>query len=164
MQDEHRAVALLKQCGWTVALAESCTGGLVAARLTAVPGCSQVFGTGVVSYSWECKQQLLGVTRETLETYGAVSAETARAMAAGIRQRTGATLGVAITGEAGPQSAEGQPVGTVFVALASAVEVLVDKLQLDGDREAIRQAAASHALDWLCRYIATQAENGGTVR
>ncbi len=154
MQDEHVAVALLKERGLTVALAESCTGGLVAAKLTAVPGCSQVFGTGVVSYSWDCKQQLLGVSSATLKTYGAVSAATAREMADGIRRRAAASVGVAITGEAGPISAEGQPVGTVFVAVADATTVAVDKLQLSGNRDEIRQAAAAHALDRLCRYAA----------
>ncbi len=149
---EQKTVASLKEKGLTVALAESCTGGLVAARLTTVAGCSQVFGTGVVSYSWECKQQLLDVSARTLEQHGAVSAATAREMADGIRRRSGAAVGVAITGEAGPQAAEQQPVGTVFVALADKKRVWVEELHLDGDRDAVRRVAASYALDKLRRY------------
>ncbi len=153
---EELAVSLLTQKGKTVALAESCTGGLLASRLTGVSGCSQVFGTGVVSYSWDCKKRLLGVSADTLDTHGAVSDETAREMADGIRRQSGADIGIAITGEAGPNSGEGKPVGTVFVALADARRTWVKMLQLDAtklDRAAIRRVAASYALDMLRRYL-----------
>ena len=153
---EQQAVARLSELGKTVAVAESCTGGLVASRLTNVPGCSAVFGTGVVSYSWDCKKQLLGVSSDTLETFGAVSAETAREMANGIRQQAGADIGIATTGEAGPQAAEDKPVGTVFVALADAKRTWVKELHLDSpqkDRAAIRREAAGYALDVLQRYL-----------
>lgn len=151
-----RDVALLRQLNKTVALAESCTGGMVAARLTDVPGCSQVFGTGVVSYSCACKEHLLHVRRETLRAYGAVSEQTACEMARGVRRCGGADIGISITGEAGPQAAEDKPVGTVFVALADHRRVWVRRLQLGGagrDRAAIRQLAAAHALDLLRRYL-----------
>ena len=153
---EALAVALLKERKKTVAVAESCTGGLIASRLTNVPGCSAVFGTGVVSYSWDCKKRLLGVSADTLETFGAVSAETAREMADGIRRQSGADIGIATTGEAGPQAAEDKPVGTVFVALADAKRTWVKELHFDAeqmDREAIRRAAAGCALDLMRRYL-----------
>ncbi|MBQ1202285.1 MAG: CinA family protein [Loktanella sp.] len=140
----------------TLATAESCTGGLLASYLTAVPGCSQVFGTGVVSYSWDCKRRLLGVRRRTLVMHGAVSRETAGEMARGVRRRAGAHLGVALTGEAGPQAAEAKPVGRVYIALADAKQTWVQACQLDTpdrDREGIRRAAAFCALDMVCRYL-----------
>ncbi len=150
---EQRVVALLNQKAQTVAVAESCTGGMLASRLTAVSGCSQVFGTGVVSYSWECKKQLLGVSLQTLETYGAVSAQTAREMADGIRRRSGAAIGIGITGEAGPTAAEDKPVGTVFVSLADKKRCWVRVLHLDGDRDSVRRVATSYALDMVRRYL-----------
>ena len=153
---EALAVALLTEHNKTVAVAESCTGGLLCSRLTGVPGCSRVFGTGIVSYSWDCKKQLLGVSADTLDHYGAVSAETAREMADGVRRQAGADIGIAITGEAGPQAAEDKPVGTVFVALADAKRSWVKELHLDAtamDRAVVRRVAASYGLDLLRRYL-----------
>ncbi len=153
---EKRAISLLQARGKTVAVAESCTGGLLASRLTDVSGCSQVFGTGVVSYSWECKRQWLGVSLNTLEIHGAVSKQTAQEMANGIRQRAGADIGIGVTGEAGPTAAENKPIGTVFVALADKKRCWVKELHLDGDemdRAAVRRAATSYALDMLRRYL-----------
>lgn len=153
---EALAVALLTEHNKTVAAAESCTGGLLCSRLTGVPGCSQVFGTGIVSYSWDCKKQLLGVSADTLDTYGAVSAETAREMADGVRRQSGADIGIAITGEAGPQAAENKLVGTVYIALADEKRSWVKELHLDApsmDRAAIRRVAASYGLDLLRRYL-----------
>lgn len=152
----HRVVALLEEKQRTLALAESCTGGLVAARLTDVPGCSMVFGTGVVSYSCDCKAQLLGVRRETLSRYGAVSEQTAGEMARGVRTHSGAALGLSITGEAGPKAAEERPVGTVYIALADGKRTWVQEWQFGNgirDRAAIRRAAASAALDLVRRYL-----------
>lgn len=151
-----RVVALLKEKKRTLALAESCTGGLVAAQITEVPGCSAVFGTGVVSYSCACKEKLLGVRRETLERYGAVSKETALEMARGVRQQSGASIGLSITGEAGPKTAEPRPVGTVYIALADGKRSWVQEWQLDfggSDRAGIRRSAALAALDMLRRYL-----------
>ncbi len=151
-----RVVALLKEKGRTLSLAESCTGGLVAAQITEIPGCSAVFGTGVVSYSCACKEKMLGVRRETLERYGAVSKETALEMACGVRQNSGASIGLSITGEAGPKTAEARPVGTVYIALADGKRSWVQEWQLDfdgSDRAEIRRSAALAALDMLRRYL-----------
>ncbi|MBQ4332604.1 MAG: nicotinamide-nucleotide amidohydrolase family protein [Clostridia bacterium] len=147
-------VRLLNAHGLTVATAESCTGGLIAAALTDVPGASRVFGTGVVSYSNECKEKLLAVSPDTLEQTGAVSAATAGQMARGVRQSAGAHIGVSVTGEAGPQPAEDRPVGTVFIALADKKRTWVEELHLDGpDRAAIRRQAADQVLWLLWRYL-----------
>lgn len=138
----------------TVATAESCTGGLIAAALTDVPGASRVFGTGVVSYSNECKTALLAVSADALSATGAVSAETAGQMARGVRHTGGAAIGVSVTGEAGPHPAEDRPVGTVFVALADHKRTWVEGLHLEGpDRAAIRRRAADSVLWLLWRYL-----------
>ncbi len=151
-----RVVELLQQRDMTVAAAESCTGGLLASALTAVPGCSKVFGTGVVSYSCDCKEKLLHVKKETLKAHGAVSRETAGEMARGVRNAAGSHLGISITGEAGPQPAEDHPVGTVYIAFADGKRTWVQELHLDDgvrDRAAIRQAAAAYAMDLIRRYL-----------
>lgn len=151
-----RVVELLDGQGMTLAAAESCTGGLVASALTAVPGCSRVFGTGVVSYSLDCKEKLLRVRKDTLKAHGAVSRETAGEMARGVRVSSGADLGISITGEAGPNPSEDHPVGTVFIALADDRRTWVQELHLDDgvrDRNAIRRAASAYALDLVRRYL-----------
>ncbi len=152
---EETVVALLRERGKTVALAESCTGGGIAARLTDVPGASKVFGWGVVSYSNECKRALLGVSEQTLVAYGAVSAECAREMAMGARARSGADYGLAVTGIAGP-GAEGteKPAGLVYLAAADEDVVLVRRLDTGrNDREYNRIAAAKQALALLRELI-----------
>ena len=146
-------VALLTAHGLTVSTAESCTGGLIAAALTDVAGASRVFGTGVVSYSNACKQKLLAVAEDTIAAHGAVSAETAGQMARGVRATADAAIGVSVTGEAGPTPAENHPVGTVFIALADKKRTWVEKLHLEGDRAAIRRAAAAGVLWLLWRYL-----------
>ncbi len=147
-------VELLSAHKLTVATAESCTGGMIAAAITDVPGASRVFGTGVVSYSNECKATLLSVSIDTLSAIGAVSAETAGEMARGVRQTGAATLGVAVTGEAGPIPAEDLPVGTVFIALADGKRTWVEELHLDGPgRASIRRQSADRVLWLLWRYL-----------
>lgn len=146
-------VPLLTAHGRMVATAESCTGGLIAAALTDVPGASRVFGTGVVSYSNTCKQKLLTVSEDTLAAHGAVSAETAGQMARGARVAADADIGVAVTGEAGPIPSEEHPVGTVFIALADKKRTWVEELHLEGDRGAIRRAATASVLWLLWRYL-----------
>lgn len=148
-----QAVAALTAHGLTVATAESCTGGLIAAALTDVAGASRVFGTGVVSYSNECKQNLLSVSADTLSAVGAVSADTAAQMARGVLHTADAAIGVSVTGEAGPVAAENHPVGTVFIALADKKRTWVEELHLEGDRAAIRRQAAERVLSLLCRYL-----------
>lgn len=134
----------------TVATAESCTGGLVASTITAVPGSSGYFVGGVVSYADAVKVALLDVPRAMLDAHGAVSAQVARAMAAACRERLGASLALSITGVAGPDGGtEAKPVGLVYVGLADGASVDVRRFQFEGDRSAIRTAAAAEALAWL---------------
>jgi nicotinamide-nucleotide amidase len=136
--------------GLTVATAESCTGGLVAATITEVPGSSGYFAGAVVSYSDTAKAALLGVPEAALAAHGAVSAQVAVAMAAGARARFGTTLAVSITGVAGPDGGSAEkPVGLTYVGLAGPAGVEVRRLQLAGDRAGIRDAAAHAALEWL---------------
>jgi PncC family amidohydrolase len=136
--------------GLTVALAESCTGGLVAAALTEVPGSSGYFLGGVVSYADEAKAALLGVPEATLHAHGAVSAQVAVAMAVGARARFSASLAVSITGIAGPDGgSEAKPVGLTYVGLADDVGTEVRRFTFAGDRAANRDAAARAALEWL---------------
>ena len=146
---EKRVIEKLRERGLLLATAESCTGGLCAKRLTDVPGASQVFCGGVVSYTNEVKMRLLGVKEETLAQFGAVSGETAREMAEGARKATGADVAVSVTGVAGPSSDEmGNVVGTVFIAFSSEQETISEKLQLSGDREKIREQSVN-AMLWL---------------
>jgi PncC family amidohydrolase len=140
--------------GLTVATAESCTGGLVAAAITAVPGSSGYYLGGVVSYADTVKAELLGVPVGTLAAHGAVSAQVARAMAGGARERTGATLAIAITGIAGPDGgSEAKPVGLTYTALATSRDVDVRRSTWTGDRAAIRVAASGGALEWLIEHV-----------
>ncbi|HXG27120.1 MAG TPA: nicotinamide-nucleotide amidohydrolase family protein [Candidatus Binatia bacterium] len=134
----------------TVALAESCTGGLIAAAITAVPGSSGYFLGGVVSYANHAKESLLGVPGGTLRAHGAVSAQVAKAMAEGAMARFGASLGASVTGVAGPDGGTAaKPVGLVYLGIATADGTEVRRLQFGGDRQAIRQGAASAVLQWL---------------
>jgi PncC family amidohydrolase len=135
--------------GESVAAAESLTGGLVMAALTSVPGSSEVVRGGIVAYALEVKAHLLGVDPDLLATVGPVHATVAEQMAVGARWLLGATYGVATTGEAGPESASGQPVGTVFVAVAGPGEVRGAALVVEGDRWTVREAATEAALALL---------------
>jgi nicotinamide-nucleotide amidase len=153
---EELVLDLCREEGLTLASAESCTGGMVAQRLTSVPGSSQVFLGGVVAYADEVKAAELGVPRDMLERHGAVSAEVAAAMAAGARERLGADLGVAVTGIAGPGGgSEEKPVGLVYLH----AEVLSGSRSADfvfpGDRAGIRSRATVTALH-LVRRLLTQ--------
>ena len=151
---EETVSRLLRERGLTLAAAESCTGGLIAKRMTDPAGASQVFCGGVVSYTNEVKAAVLGVRQETLDRFGAVSAETAEEMAAGVRRITGSDLGVSVTGVAGPDRDDrGNEVGTVYIGLASAEGVAVRRLLLGGRRERIRNSAANHALDMVRRSL-----------
>jgi nicotinamide-nucleotide amidase len=143
---------LLRARGWSVALAESCTGGLVGHRLTQVPGSSAYFERGFVVYSNAAKQALLGVPEAVLREHGAVSAACAEAMARGARERAGAAVGLSVTGIAGPDGGTPtKPVGTVFVALADAEGAVVERHRFDRDREGNKALSATHALDLLRR-------------
>jgi nicotinamide-nucleotide amidase len=146
---------MLRAKGLTLALAESCTGGLIAKRVTDVPGSSQYFCVGVVAYSNEAKTDLLGVPRELIQTHGAVSPEVAEAMAQGVKQRSGADIGLAVTGIAGPDGGTPEkPVGLVYIGLSHGGRVEHRRLQIPGDRERVREFTAQVALDWIRRSLA----------
>jgi len=151
---EEDVVALLDGRGLTLALAESCTGGMVAARVTGVPGASRVFTGGVTAYANEAKARLLGVSESTLEKFGAVSEETAREMAEGARLALGANFGVSVTGIAGPGGGSGEkPVGTVCFGLASPEGVTSRREFIPGDRARVRDFSAAFALNMLRIYL-----------
>ncbi len=154
---QQRAVELLKEKGLKVAIAESCTAGYTAKRLTEISGASEVFDCGVISYSNEIKMKLLGVLPDTLKNHGAVSEETASEMAKGIRSLGGADIGVGITGIAGPKSDEsGKAAGLSYIALADKNNVWVEKLETgkSNDREYNRYLTASRALNMIRLYAA----------
>ncbi|MBQ3259328.1 MAG: competence/damage-inducible protein A [Clostridia bacterium] len=153
---QKTVVSLLKEKGLKIATAESCTAGMLSGRLTEVSGVSEVFECGVAAYSKEIKHQVLGVPESVLKEKGAVSPETAAAMAMGARRVGEADIGVGITGVAGPERSEDKDVGTVYVALADDRRVWVKKVFTghgEGDREHIRYVATSHALDMARRYL-----------
>jgi len=146
--------AILKANQKTLAVAESCTGGLIAERLTEISGSSEYFIEGVVAYHNEAKIRTLNVPREFIEKYGAVSAEVAEAMAKGVRERAETDFGISVTGIAGPNGgSEEKPVGLVFIGYASETETKSMKINLPGDRYLIRWRASQAALDLLRRKI-----------
>ncbi len=140
---------LLVARGQTVAVAESLTGGLVCAALTDVPGASAVVRGGVVAYATDLKAALLGVPRPLLDQVGAVHPDVAVAMAEGVRLRLGAEFSVATTGVAGPEPQDGQPVGTVHVAVARQGDTVVRTVALSGDRASVRQGSVAVSLGLL---------------
>jgi nicotinamide-nucleotide amidase len=144
---------LLTAAGQTVAAAESLTGGLVAAALTDVPGSSQAFRGGVVAYATELKTQVLGVDKRMLDAHGPVYAPVAVAMAEGVRTRLGATIGVATTGVAGPDPADGFPAGTVHIAVSLADDTVVRTMALAGNRDEVRRLAVERVLGLLLGRI-----------
>lgn len=152
---EQRVVELLKENNMTIATAESCTAGYIPKRLTDIPGASEVFGCGIISYSNEIKQQLLGVKKETLDRFGAVSEQTAREMAAGVRRVSGADIGISVTGIAGPGSdGTDKPVGLCFIALDAEDMQACEKVETGkNDREYNRYVNASRALNLARIYI-----------
>ncbi|MER6115184.1 nicotinamide-nucleotide amidohydrolase family protein [Streptomyces sp. NPDC001743] len=145
-----RVLRLLVGRGETLAVAESLTGGLVAAELTSVPGASQAFRGSVTAYATPLKSEVLGVDAALLAARGAVDAEVARQMAAGVRRALGADWGVATTGVAGPEPQDGQPVGTVFVAVCGPCDAgKVTALRLNGGRADIRRESVRSVLELL---------------
>jgi nicotinamide-nucleotide amidase len=140
--------------GFTLAVAESCTGGLISQRLTDVPGSSVYFMEGVVTYSNDAKVRLLGVDEELIQQHGAVSSQVAEAMAEGVRARAGTDFGLSVTGIAGPDGgSEEKPVGLVYIALADDAHTEHRKMQIPGDRHLIRWRASQAALDILRRRL-----------
>ena len=147
----------LRESGETLATAESCTGGLLASTITDVPGASDYFDRGVVTYAYDAKRELLGVTREALDEHGAVSEPVARQMARRVRDVAGATWGLSVTGIAGPSGGtEEKPVGTVYLGVAYAGEwgsgtsyADVRHRVFDGDRGAVKAGAVEGAIELL---------------
>ena len=144
---EFELIETLLSKNATVATAESCTGGMVAARLTSVSGASGAFKYGAVTYCNEAKNAVLSVSAKTLGEHGAISAETAKEMAQGVRKIMGAEIGVSVTGNAGPGAAENKPVGLVFVGVSSDAYSAVLENHFEGDRLAVREQAADAALE-----------------
>jgi nicotinamide-nucleotide amidase len=158
---EETVGTLLRERGWRIAVAESCTGGLVSSRLTDVPGSSDYVTLNVVCYSNESKVSWLGVPQSALDTCGAVSESVAEAMADGVRQRAGASLGIGVTGIAGPGGGtEAKPVGTVVIAVTTAERRMVRTFRFPVGRTRVRQCAAQMALD-LARRVLVGAGGGG---
>lgn len=152
---EQRVVELLKKHNMTLATAESCTAGYIPKRITDIAGASQVFEYGAITYSNDVKEKVLGVKHETLVAHGAVSEQTATEMAAGIRRVSGADIGIAVTGIAGPGSdGTNKPVGLCFIALNACDEQICEKIETGrNDREYNRYVNASRALNLVRRYI-----------
>ncbi len=156
--DAHARVRLLGQrltaLGATLSTAESCTGGLIAARCTDVPGSSAWFTGGVVAYANEVKRDVLGVAPDLLAAHGAVSGPVVRAMATGVRRLTGTRFAVAVSGVAGPDGGTPEkPVGTVWVAVADGENVQAERFLFSGDRAAVRNATVDAALNMLLAML-----------
>lgn len=148
----------LRERGLTLALAESCTGGLISAKITDVPGSSDYFLGSVVAYANSAKEAVLGTRAATLKRHGAVSAETAREMALGARKRLGADISAAITGIAGPGGgAEDKPVGLVFIAVSKGTKTVVERFVFKGPRKSVRRQAAEAALRMLAAALGISA-------
>ena len=145
---------LLSRQGLTMSCAESCTGGLLSARLTAVPGSSAYVIGGIVSYCNKVKEQQLGVGQHDLETVGAVSETVARQMAEGVRRKLDTDIGVGITGIAGPGGAtEGKPLGLVYIAVAGAKDTIVTRNVFTGDRQQVRWQSTEKALSMVLEQL-----------
>ena len=151
---EAQVGGLLRQRGWSLAVAESCTGGLIGHRLTNVAGSSDYFNGGVIAYANSAKVNLLGVSQETLNTSGAVSRETVLEMAAGARRSLEADIAISVSGIAGPGGGTpDKPVGTVWIGLAAPDGSRARVFYFPGDREQIKAAAVQAALSMLLDYL-----------
>jgi nicotinamide-nucleotide amidase len=154
MNIEEKIISLLAQKQKTLATVESCTGGLLASRLTGVSGASEVFKLGLIVYSNDAKTQLAGVKRNLLQTKGAVSEDVAVALAQGTRKQYGTDFAIGITGIAGPTGGtKKKPVGLVYIAVATNTETLCLKCQFGGTRSQVRNSAVSQALKLLLEFL-----------
>ena len=151
---EEEVVHLLREKRFTLSFAESCTGGLISKRITDIPGASDVFTGAVVAYDNRVKVSRLGVSEDKLSRYGAVSAEVAADMAAGVRESLGTDIGISTTGIAGPGGgSETKPVGTVWFGLADAHGVKTFTIQISGGRDRVRMFASLIAIEFLRNYL-----------
>ena len=154
MTTEEELKRLLAGSRKTFALAESCTGGLIASRVTDVPGASEYFEAGVVSYSNRAKEKFLSVPARVIASHGAVSAETATEMAVGIRHAADSDIGLSVTGVAGPDGGSlAKPVGTVFIGLAAEGTTIAKRYFFSGTRREIREQTAEAALRLLVTFL-----------
>lgn len=154
MKEYQRLVALLRSEKLTIATAESCTGGLIAKLITDVPGSSEVFVGGMVSYSNEMKMKWLGVKPETLSSFGAVSENTVNEMLDGIITQTGAHIGIAVSGIAGPTGGTPEkPVGTVYIGVAFQARKRVERFLFPGSREEVRIASATKSVEMIFEIV-----------
>jgi len=155
MSELDRTIAgLLQGSGLTLAVAESCSGGLIAKRLTDIPGSSEYFLLGVVTYANSAKERVIAVPKVLLEQHGAVSSEVAIAMAAGVKALANSDIAIATTGIAGPEGGSPEkPVGTVFIAIASASGCQVVRHRFSGNRQMVREATAEAALLLLLNWF-----------
>lgn len=154
LECEEELVNILKRADMTVSVAESCTGGMIASKIVNIPGTSGVFNESYVTYSNEAKHRLLNVKNETLEKYGAVSEQTAKEMAEGCMKASGADVGIATTGIAGPDGGtEEKPVGLVYIGCAVGDKVCVEKNIFSGDRMQVRQQAAEKSIKNTIKLI-----------
>jgi len=145
---------LLRNKGWTLAIAESCTGGLICDRITDVSGSSDYFMGGMVNYSNESKSKHLGVPSTDIKKYGAVSPQVAKKMAQGVRKAFHTTFGLSTTGVAGPTGGtKRSPIGRVFIGLAAGRKVWVKKLDLKGSRREIKEKAVERGLEFLYKIL-----------
>jgi PncC family amidohydrolase len=145
--------------GQTLALAESCTGGLVSHRITNIPGSSIIFNGGIVSYSNDAKMSLLGVRAETLQEHGAVSEQTVLEMACGVRRALSADIGAAVSGIAGPGGATpGKPVGLVWIGLSASAIESAWRYMFQGDRASIKEQSAQAVLRHIIEYLVSSQE------
>jgi len=157
---DDKIARLLRGSGLTLSVAESCSGGLIAKRITDIPGSSEYFILGVVTYANSAKERVLGVPKELIEKNGAVSPEVAAAMAEGVRILSGSHIAIATTGIAGPDGGTaGKPVGTVFIAIASASGCEVLGHRFAGTRENVRTATAEAAFQLILKHIPSPAKN-----
>ena len=151
---EAKLGRLLQETGQSLAVAESCTGGLIGNLITNVPGSSSYFIGGVIAYANVVKVEILGVTLTTLDSFGAVSKETVQEMTKGIRSLLNADIGLSVSGIAGPEGGtKEKPVGTVWIGLGTTEFDRAEKFLFSGDRESIKQQAAQSALEIAIRYL-----------
>ena len=154
MNTENILVGLLIENKLKLSTAESCTGGLIAQKITSVPGASECFDCGVVTYSNEQKHNLLGVSNETLKKYGAVSEQTALEMCKGVKNLANADFGISVTGIAGPGGGSPQkPVGTVWIGICGENIHKAEKFIFDGDRTQVREQTANTAMEMVEKEI-----------
>ena len=145
---------LLRGRGWRLAVAESCTGGLIGHRLTNVPGSSTYYLGSIIAYAYDAKVRLLGVTWDTLEKYGAVSEETVIQMARGVRRVLGADVGLSVSGIAGPGGGTpDKPVGLTYIGISKPELDQAKKIVWDGDRISNKENTAEAALKWLADFL-----------